>query len=66
MTNEKIAYLKAVAEVEWHVFGYSEKITFINFLSEMLSNDNDVLSIEEVRSAQKLLEILKKEISNYH
>ena len=66
MTDENRAYIKAVAEVEWYVFGYAEKITFINFLSELLTNDNDVLSIEEMRSVQNLLERIKKEILNYH
>ena len=65
MTDEKRAYIKAAAEIEWYVFGYGEKITFINVLSEMLANDKEVLPIEEKRNAQRLLERLQKEISNY-
>lgn len=59
-------YLRLIAEYEEKVFGYSEKIKFRDVLLEIITNDNSVLSIEEMRNAQKLLKILEKEILNYH
>jgi len=62
MTDENRVYLKAVTEVEWHVYGYSQKIKFIAVLHKMLAN-NIVLLAEEICIAQNLLTSLQNEMS---
>ena len=65
--NETIKeYLRLITEYEEKVFGYSEKIKFRDVLLEIITNDNGVLSIEEMRNAQKLLKILEKESFEKH
>ena len=57
-------YLKQIAEYEEKVFGYSEKIAFRDALVEIISKHNNVLTTDELRSAQNLLDRLQKEIFN--
>ena len=55
-------YLKQIAEYEENVFGYAEKIAFRDKLIEIITMHYNVLTIEEIRNAEKLLDRIQKEI----
>lgn len=57
-------YLRLITEHEEKVFGYYEKITFRDALIETISEHYNVLTTDELRSAQNLLDRLQKEIFN--